>query len=180
MDFFLISSTILDIFSDCYIAFKYRSDHCKIGLKLHLDKTTRGKGTWKLNAELLNDSDLVKLIEEGIHLMVEVHACTPYAPSFVKHFHKHNIELMIKIDTYWEVLLSHLRGIFISHAAKKKREKSNRKTHLHKEIENLEELHILDINDEDLKVNLERKKQELEELRDIKLKGSFIRSRLKD
>ena len=180
LDFFLISSTILDIFSDCYIAFKYRSDHCKIGLKLHLDKTTRGKGTWKLNAELLNDSDLVKLIEEGIHLMVEVHACTPYAPSFVKHFHKHNIELMIKIDTFWEVLLSHLRGIFISHAAKKKREKSNRETHLHKEIENLEELHILDINDEELKVNLERKKQELEELRDIKLKGSFIRSRLKD
>ena len=180
LDFFLISSTILDIFSDCYIAFKYRSDHCKIGLKLHLDKTTRGKGTWKLNAELLNDSDLVKLIEEGIHLMVEVHACTPYAPSFVKHFHKHNIELMIKIDIFWEVLLSHLRGIFISHAAKKKREKSNREIHLHKEIENLEELHILDINDEELKVNLERKKQELEELRDIKLKGSFIRSRLKD
>ena len=154
--------------------------HCKIGLKLHLDKTTRGKGTWKLNAELLNDSELIKLIEEGILLMVEVHACTPYAPSFIKQFNKYNIELMIKIDTFWEVLLSHLRGIFISYAAKMKREKSNRENLLHKEIENLEELYVLDILDEVLKGNFEGKKQELEELRDIRLKGSFIRSRLKD
>ena len=120
LDFFLISPAILDIFSDCYISYKYRSDHCKIGLKINLDKSNRGKGTWKLNSELLNDSRLSKLIEEGILLMIEVHACTPYAPTFVKKFSENNISLMIEIDIFWEVLLSHLRGIFISHAAKKK------------------------------------------------------------
>ena len=57
---------------------------------------------------------------------------------------------------------------------------TNRENLLHKEIENLEELYFLDISDEVLKGNLEGKKKELEELRDIKLKGSFIRSRLKD
>ena len=144
----------MDIFSDCHIALKYRSHHCKIGLKLHLDKSTRGKGIWKLNAELLNDSELIKLIEERILLMVEVHACTPYAPSFVKQFNKYNIALMIKIDNFWEVLLSHLRGIFLSYVAKK-REKSNRENLLHKEIENLEKLYVLDISDEVLKGNLD-------------------------
>ena len=88
LDYFLISSAILDILSDCYISFKYRSDHCKIGLKIHLDRSTRGKGIWKLNLELLNDTELIKLIERGILLMVEVHACTPYNPEFVKLYSK--------------------------------------------------------------------------------------------
>ena len=180
LDFFLISSTILDIFSDCYISFKYRSDHCKIGLILNIDKSTRGKGTWKLNAELLNDPGLIKRIEEGFLLMIEVHACTPYAPSFVKQFSENNISLMFEIEAFWEVLLSHLRGIFISNAAKRKRDRSNREELLTKEIENLEELYCLDISDEAMRVNLIEKKRELEEIRDIKLRGSFIRARLKD
>ena len=180
LDFFLVSSTILDIFSDCYISFKYRSDHCKIGLVLNIDKTSRGKGTWKLNAELLNDPGLFKRIEEGILLMIEVHACTPYAPSFVKKYSENNISLMIEIEVFWEVLLTHLRGIFISNAAKKKRDRSNREEILTKEIVNLEELYCLDITDEVMRVNLIEKKRELEEIRDIKLKGSFIRARLKD
>ena len=122
LDFFIITTTLLDIFADTYIAFRYRSDHCKVGLKFHLDKTEKGKGFWKLNSDLLNDSDLIMKIEDGILLMVEIHACTPYNPEFVKIFNINEIQFMISIDIFWEVLLSHLRGIFISNAAKKKRQ----------------------------------------------------------
>ena len=37
LDFFLISSSILNIFSESYIKIKYRSDHCKIGICLFQD-----------------------------------------------------------------------------------------------------------------------------------------------
>ena len=180
LDYFLISTTILDILSDCYISFKYRSDHCKIGLKIYLDKSNRGKGIWKLNSELLADTKLMKTIEEGILLMVEVHACTPYNPEFVKLYFIHEISLMTNIDVFWEVLLSHLRGIFISHAAKKKRERCNREQMLIKNIEEMNDLYNLDITDENLEEDLQNMKIELEDLRDFKLKGSFVRSRIKE
>ena len=86
---------------------------------------------------------------------------------------------MVSIDTFWKVLLTHLRGIFISFAARKKRERSNREQKLIKEIQSLDELFILDMTDLLLETNLNEKK-ELETLRDIKLQGSFVRLRVKD
>ena len=180
LDYFIISPTLLDIYADSYIHFKYRSDHCKIGLILHLDKSIKGKGLWKLNSELLKNNELIQQIEDGILLMVEIHACTPYSPEFVKNFENNNITFMVSIDIFWEVLLTHLRGIFISFAARKKRERVNREEKLIKEIQSLDELFILDMTDLILEQNLNEKKKELETLRDIKLKGSFVRSRVKD
>ena len=87
---------------------------------------------------------------------------------------------MVSIEIFWEVLLAHLRGIFIAFAARKKRERSNREEKLVKEIQSLDELFILDMSAHILENNLNEKKRELETLRDIKLKGAFIRSRIKD
>ena len=177
LDYFIISTTLLDIYADSAIFFKHRSDHCKIGLNLHLEENLKGKGLWKLNAELLKDNELIHLIEEGISFMVEIHACTPYNPDFVKKFDNNTIDFMVSIEIFWEVLLAHLRGIFIAFAARKKRERSNL---LVKEIQSLDELFILDMSAHILENNLNEKKRELETLRDIELKGAFIRSRIKD
>ena len=76
---------------------KYRSDHCKIGLTIFQDKSERGKGLWKLNSDLLNDKSLNDKIKDEILLMIEVHACTPYNPNFLKNNIKTFPELMIKI-----------------------------------------------------------------------------------
>ena len=180
LDYFIISASLLDIYADSSIFFKYRSDHCKIGLSLHLEKNLKGKGLWKLNAELLKNKELIQQIEEGIQLMVEIHACTPYNPEFVKKIDNNSISFMVSIETFWEVLLAHLRGILISFAAKQKRERSNREEKLTNEIRSLDELFILDMTDTTLENSLDEKKKELETLRDIKLKGSFVRSRVKD
>ena len=112
--------------------------------------------------------------------MIEIHACTPYNPEFVKNFEKNELSFMVPIDIFWEVLLTHLRGIFISNAAKKKRERSNREFTLVKEIENLDELFTLDISDSVLEETLKKKTSELETLREIRLKGSYVRSRIRD
>ena len=145
-----------------------------------MEKNLKGKGLWKFNAELLKDNEFIHQIEEGILLMVEIHACTPYNPEFVKKFGNNPIDFMVSIEIFWEVLLAHLRGIFIAYAARKKRERSNREERLVKEIQSLDELFILDLSDNILENNLNEKQRELETLRDIKLKGAFIRSRIKD
>ena len=44
----------------------------------------------------------------------------------------------------------------------------------------MEDLYNLDISDERLGEELQNMKIELEDLRDIKLKGSFVRSRIKE
>ena len=124
----------LDIYADSSIFFKYRSVHCKISLILHSDKNLKGKGIWKLNSDLLKNNELIQLIEDGILLMVEIHACAPYSPEFVKNYDNNNHTFMVSIDTFWEVLLTHLRGIFISFAARKKRERSNREQKLIKDL----------------------------------------------
>ena len=159
LDYFIISPSLLDIYADSSIFFKYRSDHCIISLNLHLDKNLKGKGLWKLNAELLKNNELIQLMEDGVLLMVEIHACTPYSPEFVKNYDYNNLSFMVSIDTFWEVLLTHLRGIFISFAARKKRERSNREQKLIKEIQSLDELFILDMTDLLLENNLNEKKR---------------------
>ena len=158
LDYFIISSSLLDIYADSSIFFKYRSDHCKIGLSLHMDINLKGKGLWKLNAELFKNDELIQQIEEGILLMVEIHACTPYSPEFVKKYDNNIITFMVSIDTFWEVILTHLRRFFISFAARKKRERSNREDKLIKEIQSLDELFILDMTDVILENNLNEKK----------------------
>ena len=177
LDFFLISPSILNIFAESYIKIKYRSDHCKIGLNLMQDKSERGKGLWKLNSNLLNDPLLIDKIKEDIQLMIEVHACTPYNPQHISDNKEIIVDLMIEIDLFWEVLLTKLRGTIITHAAKIKRERNQKENKLINELEKLNYLFILNMNDKQLEEEIKIKNNELEELRDIKLKGAFIRSR---
>ena len=61
---------------------------------------------------------------------------------------------MTTIDVFWEVLLSHLRGIFISYAAKKKRDRQNEEVKLENDIEKMNDLFILDISDNILEQEL--------------------------
>ena len=179
LDYFLITPSILNILSEPYIKIKYRSDHCKIGLNLIHDKSERGKGLWKLNSDLINDFTLNNKIKEDITLMIEVHACTPYNPAFIKNHINNFPELMISIELFWEMLLTKLRGSIISYAAKIKRERLQKENKLIYELENLNHLFILNMNDKKTENEIKIKNQELEELREIKLKGAFIRSRSK-
>ena len=104
LDFFLISETLIDIYADSKIEPSYRSDHCPVQLKLFISKTDKGRGIWKMNNSLLTDAILTEKIVKEISMTVEIYACTPYNPDFVKNYTTENIELMINIDLFWEVL----------------------------------------------------------------------------
>ena len=156
---------------------RYRSDQCKIGLNLYQDKSERGRGVWKLNSNILHEQPLCSLIKDEILLMIEVHAYTPYNPLYIKNFKNDLPELMITIELFWEVLLTKLRGTIIAYAAQTKRNRNIRENKLIKELENLDHLFLLNMTDKLLEQEINRKNLDLEEIRDIKLKGSFVRSR---
>ena len=177
LDFFLISETLLDIYSSSKIRPSYKSDHCPVQLELFTSKNNKGKGIWKLNNSLLNDHKLTSLIKKEITLCVSTYACTPYHPDHIINYTTEKIELMIKIDLFWEVLQAQLRGIIITYASKKKRNQQARETFLIKEIEK-DSPHIHEhIADLEWMSAFNDKERELEELREYKLKGSLIRAR---
>ena len=102
---------------------------------------------------------------------------TPYNPEYINKTEKYVPEFMINIELFWEVLLTKLRGTIISHAASIKRNRMQKENKLIKDLELLDHLYILNMNDKQLEQEIKEKNKELEEIRDIKLKGSFIRSR---
>ena len=178
LDFFLISESLLDIYADSKIKPSYKSDHCPVQLKLFISTTKKGKGIWKLNNSLLLDDILTTQIKNEIELTVGIYACTPYNPAYVKeNYNTAKIDLMINIDLFWEVLQAQLRGRIISYGAGKKGQQNNRETILTREIElATRDIHLHN-NDKDWLEQLASKKEELEELREQKLKGALIRAR---
>ena len=62
LDFFLVSTSILDIVKKCDININYRSDHSTIELQLLLNNFIRGKGFWKFNNSLLENPNYLNLV----------------------------------------------------------------------------------------------------------------------
>ena len=177
LDFFLLSESLLDIYSSSSILPSYKSDHSPISLNLFISKHPRGKGIWKLNNSLLQDNELKTKIVEEIELITATYACTPYNPNFVKQFRTENLDLMINIELFWNVLFAQLRGLIIEYASKKKKKNQQNEIALKKKIESLDRLEHLHVNDIAWVDKLESLKQELENIREIKLSGTLIRSR---
>ena len=177
LDFFLISETLLDIHANTKIKPSYKSDHCPIQLEIFTSKTKKGKGIWKLNNSLLLEENLTTLINKEIHLCVSTYACTPYNPEFVEKYTIENIDLMIEIDLFWEVIQAQLRGLIINYASKKKKKQEAREIELSKDIEQYTQIMHLNLTNIEWMREFKDKERELEGLREYKLKGALIRAR---
>ena len=66
LDYFLISESLLSIYSAAKIKSSYKSDHSPITLKLNISNHIRGRGNWKLNNALLMDENLKHKISQEI------------------------------------------------------------------------------------------------------------------
>ena len=173
----MVSESLLDIYADSKIKPSYRSDHNPIQLQLYMSKTKKGKGVWKINNSLLLDEALTMIINKEIELTVSIYACTPYHPDFVKKYTTENIDLMIDIDLFWEVMQAQIREHIMTYATMKKRQQNIREKELITEIDLLsKEIHDK-VNDKERMNDFENKQQELEALRAYKLKGALIRAR---
>ena len=105
------------------------------------------------------------------------HLCLhPYHPEFIEKYTFENIDLMIEIDLFWEVLQAQLRGLIINYASKKKKQEAREKE-LSKDIEQDTQIMHLNLTNIEWMREFKDKEKELEDLREYKLKGALIRAR---
>ena len=173
LDFFLASSNILDIINKCDIKIGYRSDHSVIELEILLNKFICGKGIWKFNNSHLENPKYLDRINEVITEEIQKYAIPVYNLDFLRNRFS-DIEMTIDDDTFLEMLLLRIRGETIKFASYEKKKKMHQESRLIKDIETLESSEILQASNMEL---LNDKRQELQKLRDIKMKGELVRSR---
>ena len=174
LDYFLVSSQLIDLIEDSTITHGYRSDHSMINLKLKISPFKRGKGIWKLNCSLLKDPKYLELINAVIKEERANYAVPVYNREIIDAIPDANLELIIPKKDFLELLLLRIRGETIRYASVLKRNTRKRELQLISDIEELEKnRHYSNNND-----GLDDKKAELEEIRNIELKGRMIRSRV--
>ena len=95
LDFFLISSTMLNTVEESKILNSYKSDHSPILLKLKINELTHGKGLWKFNNALLYDKQYIETINKVIKETKEYYAIHVYSREFNTDIPDKKIQFMI-------------------------------------------------------------------------------------
>ena len=174
LDYFLTSENLTNLIENIYVKASYRSDHASTILEIKLDNFERGPGTWKFNNNLLNDKTFVEKVKSIILNVKKQYANILYTAEKIHEIPEDSICFDIHDSLFLEILLMEIRGVAISHASFKKKQRNILEKKLIKEIDNLE------INTTNNTINFEllyEKKQALENIRKEKLQGHFIRAR---
>lgn len=174
LDFFLVSTELMAFVEKTSIKPGYRTDHSIIDITLKFDNFKRQKGFWKFNNSLLWDKQYIEKVKISIEETKQQYAAFPYEPDAIHTIKPEEIEFIIDDQIFFELLLLNIRGITIAYSSARKKEKDSRERFLEKEIEKLETSNL-----ESQNILLFQYKEELEELRKEKIKGLFIRTKLK-
>ena len=166
-------STILDIINKCEIRLSYRYDHSIIELEILLNKFNHGKGVWKFNNSLLENTKYLKLIHTIIAEEKQKCALLLYSVEFLNENYS-DIQFTIDNDVFLEMLLLRIRGETVKFATFEKKNCVYLENTLIKDIETLKANEPLQSSNIEL---FHDKQQELMALRKIKLKGNSVRSR---
>ena len=176
LDFFLITSHMIDIIHKANIRPSYRSDHSVTEIEIVLNRFKRGKGIWKFNNSLLKQKEYLNLINNAIQDEIFKYAIPVYNINFLNNPANYgNIDLIIDSDIFLEVLFLRLRGESIKFATFQKKLQNLKEKELINDIEYLESNETLIESNSTL---LSDKKAELEDIRKIKLEGERVRARL--
>ena len=174
LDFFLISESLLSLTTCVQYDSSYRSDHSPAVISLKLNEFIRGKGFWKFNNSLLYDKDFVSLIKTTMKEVKVQYACPVYNFDNINLVNNSSIAFTINDQLFLDILLTEIRGKTISYSAFKKKNTMRKEADLEKEILLLEQ----SLNSEN-SATLAEKQHELENIRQNKLKGKLIRSKVK-
>ena len=108
LDYFLATTQMTDVITDCNIKSSFRSDHSIIELKIGLSKFYHGKGVWKMNNTLLKNKDYLNLMNKVITEEKFKYAIPIYSCEYINT--NDYIQLMIESDLFLEVLVMRIRG----------------------------------------------------------------------
>ena len=166
-----MSHCFIDLVCNCKIIPGYRSDHSVHEVNLKISNFTQGKGLWKLNCDLLKNQDFFNLINDTIQSLEFI--APIYNPTFLETASDLDVTFTTDVDLVLEMILLKVREASIKYCSSLKRARNDQKKYLVNQIEELEkDENNLRIGDE-----LEKLRQQLESLREIKLKGQMVRSR---
>ena len=142
-------------------------------MKVNMSLFKRGKGIWKFNCSLLEDPKYIEKINSLIESVKQEYCVPVYNLENVSLIPNNDIYFTLSDSQFLEVLLIKIRGETIKYSSIKKKVQCTRESEIMAAIESLENSSI--VHNANL---LEEKKQELQELREEKLKGNYIRSRI--
>ena len=176
LDYFLISDVLIPEVSYVDILSGYRSDHSIVCLYINTNQVKQKNNTyWKFNNSLLKDKEYVDLIKKTIDNVIRQYAVPVYNLDNLKNINKEDIVFEINDQLFYETLLLEIRGVTISYSSYKKRKDEKEENSLIMDIERLESTNALNHIE---MLTLEEKKMRLQELREHKLKGLILRSKL--
>ena len=161
LDFFLISTSLVDDIVSSKIVPGFRSDHSAVILEIKLNKTIRGRGYWKLNCNHLSNLEYINTIKRTINETVQMNK-------------ESNPNLL------WDTIKMAIRGESIKFGATQKKEIDKEIVRLEKEIQRLNELSSnTPLSDTD-EGYLQSAKTSLCIVINQKAQGAYVRSRAKN
>ena len=151
----------------------YRTDHSAIVFCFTASVNKRGKGYWKFNAQLLQDTEYINIVKNCIKETVQEYFVSGDCEDLM------NVELSCNDQMFFEILKMKIRSVTISYSIKKSKERKLYFQELELEVKKLEQL----VNtgsgvDHDHVHNLNEKKLELETARSSMIDGLILRSRV--
>ena len=159
LDYFIISTSLINIISSTEITHGFRSDHSFVSLELGKENITRGPGFFKLNTSLLLQKEYINKIR-----------------ALISQKKNEYTEQNLASDLKWEMIKADIRGESIKYSKLKARERNNRQTTIEKELNDLEQKER-DENTEDTNNRINLLQNELKEIYETKTKGSIIRAK---
>ena len=75
-----------------------------------------GRGAWKYNNSLLQDTEYLYKIRQCIENVKHLYAATPYSPVSISDIHASELDLIIDDQLFFEMLLLEIRGQSISYS----------------------------------------------------------------
>ena len=184
LDFFLISSELQNLIEMADISPGYRTDHSLVVISLAHAVIECGRGAWEFNNSLLQDTEYLYKIRQCIENVKHLYAATPYSPDSISDIHASELDLIIDDQLFFEMLLLEIRGQSISYSVNCKKNRLDNERVLIEKVKELE-CELLKSQNEANNANkitnilsaLKECNQELENLRNQQLNGTFIRSK---
>lgn len=161
LDYFLISSCILNKTKSVKITTGYKTDHSAVKLTIDTADVNRGPGYFKLNNSLLQDEKYLNMIKKSIKETAEINKdANPI--------------------TLWGVMKGNIRNETIKYAAYIKKENNKKEEQLKESIQKLE-MEITNSTDiriiDEKKKHLFDEKTKLEKIVEKRIQGLIIRSK---
>ena len=128
LDYFIISSSLSDLIDKTLIILTIDwTDHAFIQLHIITNTFIRGKGTWKLNCNLLYNEKYIKLVNEIIEKIKLEYAVPIYNIDNIKNIDDKIVQFTISDKLFLEMLLLKVRQETIHFASQYKKSIINKK-----------------------------------------------------